>query len=99
MGILEAIARQEAKRWLSVYVLRGDSIESTASGQMGRGSRLFGACVGGYAFYNGEGVKLTSRQVAVTRIGGIDCLFIFSLAELYHEILHPEETVEQISLF
>ncbi len=99
MGFLETIAKQEAKRWLSPYVLRGDSIEFTAHSWMGIGSRRLSATVGGYAWYEGQSVKLTSRQMAVTEIGGIKCLYIFSLAELYHEILHPEEAVEQISLF
>lgn len=99
MGILETIAREEAKRWISPYVLRGDSIEFTAASWMGIGSKRLSAQVGNYASYNGELVKLKSREVAVTMIGGIPCLFIFSLTELYEEVLHPEKQVSQLGLF
>jgi hypothetical protein len=90
MSFLQTIARQEVKRWLSPYVLRGDSIEYTASGQPGIGSNRLCAQVGSYAWFNGESVKLTSRQVAVTKMGGVPCLYIFSLAELWQEILDSE---------
>jgi hypothetical protein len=99
MSFLETIAKQEVKRWLSPYALRGDSIEYTASGQPGIGSHRLCAQVGAYAWFNGESVKLTSRQVAVTKVGGVPCLYIFSLVELYEEILHPERTADQLTLF
>jgi len=99
MGILETIAKQEVKRWLSPYALRGDTVEYTASGIMSIGSLHLSANVGNYAWFNGESVKLKSRQVAVTMVGGVPCLYIFSLEKLFEEILHPEIEVSQPGLF
>lgn len=99
MSFLEATARQEVKRWLSPYVLRGDSIEYIGSSWMGIGSNRLSAQVGNYVRFDGKIIKLGTRQVAVTMVGGVPCLYIFSLADLYEEVLHPEAAVRQPSLF
>ena len=86
--------RQIAKNLIRPYV-KNESVAQLADSYLGHASADYNAQVGGYAWSNGQSTKLGHFQVAVTRIQGKDCLYIFDLEELYKEI----ETGEQLSLF
>lgn len=98
MIFLEQTARQIALDWLRPRIERGESIKDVADSMAGRASSGCWVQIGGYAWRRGQSHKLQARQVAVTKIGGVPCLYIFELADLFDEVLHPERET-QISLF
>jgi hypothetical protein len=96
-------ARACAKDLIKPYVLRGESRESLACGCMGSYSNRYHAQIGGYIFnkFGKEGEikrKLTSHQIGIERIGEEEIIAVFSLEEIYSEILDEQENGVQVSL-
>jgi hypothetical protein len=96
-------ARACAKDLIKTYVLRGDSIVSLACGCMGSYSDRYHAQIGGYIFnkFGKDGEtkrKLTNHQIGIERIGDEEILAVFSLEEIYREILDEQEHGVQVSL-
>ena len=65
-------------------MVKSESVEQLADSNLGYASAEFYAQVGGCAWSNGKSTRLGHFQVAVTRIQGKDCLYIFDLKELYN---------------
>lgn len=79
--------------FLKVYVIRGDSEESLRTSYMAHYGDDYALCVGNYARPVGwtavSGrplVKLKANELAVERVGEMDCLEIFTLHEVIEEI-------------
>jgi len=99
-------AREAAKKLIRVYVLRGDTIEQLASGMLGSFGGEYDAQIGGYIFNNFQksnqvSKKLGRYQIGVSEINGVECMEIFSLYEIYREILYEKQygKREQLALF
>ena len=101
-------AREAAKNLIRGYVERGDSIESLADGCLGHAGSDYYASIGGY-IWNGSHTDGTAHlvrkvgryQIGVERLDGKDCHEVFSLKEIYNEILLEKQTgrKEQLTLF
>ncbi len=101
-------AREAAKDLIRGYVERGDSIESLAAGCLGYAGSDYYASIGGY-IWNGSHTDGTAHfvrkvgryQIGVDRLDGKDCNEVFSLKEIYNEILLEKQTGrrEQMTLF
>ncbi len=102
-------SREFAKDFIRPYVLRGDSIESLASGYMGSCSTGFSVQIGGYLWkkedLGKEGSiytkKLTKYQIGVEEFEHVEVMEVFSLKELFHEIILEKSLgkTEQLELF
>ncbi len=99
-------AREAAKKLIRVYVLRGDTIEQLASGMLGSFGGEYDAQIGGYIFNNFQksnqvSKKLGRYQIGVSEINGVECMEIFSLHEIYNEILCEKQygRREQLAIF
>jgi hypothetical protein len=96
-------ARECAKDLIKHYVLRGDTINDLANGMLGSYKSDYHACIGGYIWneLNGENEKsihLKRYQIGVEKIGDKEVLEVFSLVEIYNEILEERDYGKQIIL-
>ena len=82
--------REIAKNLIRPCV-KNESVEQLANSYLGVASPKYWAQVGGYAWCNGQSTKLGHFQIAVTKIHGTACLYIFNLKELYQEIAAGEQ--------
>jgi hypothetical protein len=99
-------AREAAKDFIRGYVLRGETIMQLAAGMLGSFGGEYDAQIGGYMFNNFQKPDQISRkigryQIGVSEVNGIECLEIFSLHEIYNEILKEKQLgkQEQLTLF
>ena len=102
-------AREAAKQLIRDYVERGDSIESLAKGYLGYCGDNYNAHIGGYMWRdadlntpNGKPFKhLSIYQIGVERVDRFEVMEVFSLKEIYNEILLEKQTGkrEQLALF
>ncbi len=88
-------AREAAKKLIRSYVLRGDTLESLAAGMLGSFGGEYDAQIGGYIFNNFQkpgqvSKKLGRYQIGVSEVNGVECIEIFPLHEIYHEILREK---------
>lgn len=93
-------AREAAKDLVRVCVLRGDTIKQLSDGMMGFCSDAYHACIGGYIFNNLGKENETSRkvgkyQIGVEKVGSAECMQVFSLQEIYDEILYERDNGKQ----
>lgn len=72
--ITEAQAKEVAKGLIRQYVLRGDSLQSLASSQMGQ-------------YGNGSGAQIRKRKIEVEKVNGHKVNFSFSLPAIYVELM------------
>lgn len=80
-------ARDIAKWLIRPYVERGDSLQSLVDGGMGRYSQGNAAQIGGLLLTAGAPVKkVSTRQIGVSRVDGVECCAVFDLETLYQEI-------------
>ncbi len=100
-------AREAAKNLIRSYVLGGTSIEHLAAGMLGAANDKYYASIGGYICNEDENGKIYSvrkvgrYQIGVDRLEGKNCNEVFSLKEIYNEILLEKQTgrKEQLTLF
>ena len=102
-------ARETAKDLIRGYVERGDSIESLAKGYLGYCGDDYEAHIGGYMWRKADVGKaggkpykhLNIYQIGVERIGEVEVMEVFSLKDIYNEILLEKQTgsIEQLTLF
>src|SRR5947208_2154639 len=100
-------AREAEKNLIRGYVERGDSIDSLADGCLGYAGNDYYASIGGYICNEDENGQIYSvrkvgrYQIGVDRLEGKNCNEIFSLKEMYEEILLEKQTgrKEQLTLF
>jgi len=99
-------AREAAKKLIRSYVLRGDTLESLAAGMLGSFGGEYDAQIGGYIFNNFQkpgqvSKKLGRYQIGVSEVNGVECIEIFSLREIYNEVLCEKQygEREQLALF
>ena len=104
-------AREAAKNLIRIYVEIGDSIENSiehlAAGMLGAANDKYYASIGGYICNEDENGQIHSvrkvgrYQIGVDRLEGKNCNEIFSLKEIYEEILLEKQTgrKEQLTLF
>lgn len=89
--------REAAKDLISVYVERGDSLESLRAGYQGTSGEDYYACIGGYVGEFPNLKKVSNDKIVVSRIGSQKIEpQIFSLVELFNEI---KLGVKQVALF
>ena len=96
-------ARDLAKSFIRYQVLRGDTIEQIA-GYQGSSCSHYSVQIGGYIFNNFQkpnqvSKKLTSRQIGIEKVDGIECMEIFTLEEIYKEIRNEAKYGVQERLF
>lgn len=101
--------REAAKDLIRVYVLRGDTIKQLADGVMGYMGSDYAAQIGGWLWRredlnkpNGKPLKhVSSYQIGVERVGADEVMEVFSLNDIYNEILLEKQTgrKEQLALF
>ncbi len=101
-------AKEAAKDFIRAYVLRGDTLKQLADGMLGYAGSDYYASIGGY-IYNGsykDGTlhfvrKVSRYQIGIERLAGNDCNELFSLQEIYNEILYEKAhgKQEQLTLF
>jgi len=90
----ERTPRDIAKDFIRRYVERGDSVESLATGEMGRAGADYWAQIGGSVYHPTDRerpLKLRRQELAITRVAREPCLHRFSLAELHAEIRAEQE--------
>ena len=98
-------AREAAKNLIRSYVLGGTSIEHLAAGMLGAANDTYYASIGGYICNEDENGKIYSvrkvgrYQIGVDRLEGKNCNEVFSLKELYDEILNEATYGVQEKLF
>jgi len=99
-------AREAAKDFIRAYVLRGDTIQQLAQGKQGSYFDAYHANIGGYIWNNFQqkneiSKKVGTYQIGVERVGQTECMEIFSLQEIYNEILYEKVhgKHEQLTLF
>ena len=102
-------AREAAKELIRYEVFRGDTIEQIAAGYQGHYGADYEAKVGGYMWRdadlhksNGKPFKhLSNRQIGVEQVGKVEVMQVFSLKDIYNEILLEKQTgrKEQLTLF
>jgi len=99
-------AREAAKDLIRYEVLRGDTIKQLADGSQGSYSDNYHANIGGYIWNNFQKENQISKkvgryQIGVERVGNTECMEIFSLQEIYNEILYEKKhgKQEQLPLF
>jgi len=89
-------ARDAAKDLIRVYVLRGDSLDYIKKRQGGAYGTEYHAQIGGYL----NGKSLGSNKIIVSQLNGKDISEVFSLEELFNEILDEKKPkTETPSLF
>lgn len=96
-------ARECAKDLIKYYVLRGETIDDLANGKLGSYNSRYSACIGGRIWndFQGENEKsidLTRYQIGVEEVEGRQVLEVFSLNEIYHEILDERDYGKQVTL-
>lgn len=98
-------ARQFALRCIAPYVRRGDTLESLQRSYFGCSGPEGSLQIGGYVRRRPVPIKLTVERIAtrlapgklaVTGLGGGECLYVFDLKALYAE---SRRRFEQGSLF
>src|SRR6266851_4443182 len=102
-------AREAAKDVIRDYVERGDSRESLADGCLGYSGSDYAAQISGYLWRHEDLRKPNTQpvckvgryQIGVERIGEQEVFQLFSLKEIYNEILIEKQTgrKEQLTLF
>ena len=102
-------AREAAKDFIRGYVERGDSIESLANGCLGYCGSDYAAQISGYMWREADLDKpdgkpykhLNNHQIGVERVGEVEVMEVFSLKDIYNEILLEKQTgrKEQLTLF
>src|SRR6266513_3675878 len=98
-------ARAAAKNLIRAYVLGGTSIEHLAAGMLGAANDKYYASIGGYICNEDENGQIYSvrkvgrYQIGVDRLEGKNCNEIFSLKEIYDEILNEATYGVQEKLF
>ena len=87
-----------AKKLIRAYVIRGDSIESLMRSHMGAGSKDESASIGGYINHRPDEPwdpkhieKVPTSKILVEKVGGKYVNEVFSLAELYNDILKEKK--------
>ncbi|MDQ2753398.1 MAG: hypothetical protein M3R72_10295 [Bacteroidota bacterium] len=96
-------ARECAKDLIRHYVLRGDTVNDLANGGLGSYNDQYSACIGGAIWNNfqREGQKviyLKRYQIGIEKIGEEEVLKIFSLLEVYNEIINERDYGKQVTL-
>jgi hypothetical protein len=93
--------KDAAKALIRVSVYRGASIESLADGMQGTYCSTYAAHIGGYLWSGERCIQLKRFEIGVSRVEGRDCLAVFSLREIYNELLYEKEhgEIRQESLF
>jgi hypothetical protein len=97
-------AREAAKQLIRYYVLRGNSIKYLADGMLGTCGGRYDAQIGGYIWNNFQkpneiSKKVGRYQIGVSEVDGVECLEVFSLHEIYNEILNEARFGIQEKLF
>ena len=102
---IEYTPKDAAKDFIRPYVRRGDSLDSLRKSQMGRYSPHYHAAIGGVIFPRGGDADAKPRvlrgdRVGITRVAGTPTEAVFSLTELYDEVVAEEQDgVRQPRLF
>lgn len=96
-------ARECAKDLIRHYVLRRETINELADEKLGSYNRAYSACIGGAIWndFQGENQKviyLTRYQIGVERIGDKEVMEVFSLREIYCEIIEERDFGKQVAL-
>ena len=99
-------ARDAAKDLIKRYVLRGETVQQIADGYMGYYGDNYKAQIGGYMWRDadlksphGKPYKHISKyQIGVEKVGDREVMEVFSLHEIYSEILHERDYGKQVSL-
>jgi hypothetical protein len=76
--VTEAQAKEVAIELIRSYVLRGDSLESLASSQLGQ-------------YGSGSGAQIRKRKIEVEKVNGHNVNFSFSLPAIYVEIMQKAD--------
>ncbi len=102
-------AREAAKQLIRGYAERGDSIKSLADGYLGHAGSDYYASIGGYMWRDADLNKpdgkpykhLNNYQIGVEQVGEVEVMEVFSLKDIYNEILLEKQTgrKEQMTLF
>ena len=102
-------AREAAKKLIRAYVLGGSTIKHLADGYLGCCGDDYEAHIGGWMWRdadvgkpNGKPYKhLNNYQIGVERVGADEVMEVFSLTDIYNEILLEQQTgrKEQLALF
>ncbi len=101
--------REAAKKLIRAYALGGSTIKQLADGYLGHCGDDYEACIGGYMWRdadvgkpNGKPYKhINNHQIGVERVGADEVMEVFSLNDIYNEILLEKQTgrKEQLTLF
>ncbi len=89
---MELTAKDVARNLVQVYAKRGDDVDQFRGGYLGSCSNGNWASVGGYM----DGKQYPNTKILVTKLGGEECGEIFSLYEIWEDVLRGEV---QSSLF
>ena len=102
-------AREAAKQLIRYEVLNGWTIDQLAKSYAGVCGSDYQAQIGGYMWReadlekpNGKPYKhLNNYQIGVERVGKVEVMEVFSLKEIYNEVLLEKQTgrKEQLTLF
>ena len=102
-------AREAAKKLIRAYILSGGTIKQLAQSYMGVCGSEYKAQIGGWMWRdadlekpNGKPFKhLNNYQIGVERVGEVEVMQVFSLTDIYNEILLEKQTgrKEQLTLF
>lgn len=84
-------AHEVAKHLIRAYVLRGDEIAYIRRSWMCLSAGPIAAQIGGY--------KVPASKIIVTRVENKEIREIFSLSEIYNEILAEQDQKNQLALF
>ena len=101
--------REAAKKLIRADVLSGSTIDQLARSYMGICGSEYKAQIGGYMWRDADLAKsdgkpfkhLNNYQIGVERVGKVEVMEVFSLKEIYNEVLLERETgrKEQLTLF
>ena len=102
-------AREAAKKLIRSSVLSGSTIDHLAKNYMGVCGSDYKAQIGGVMWRDADLEKpdgrpfkhLSTYQIGVVRVGTVEVMEVFSLKEIYNEILLEKQTgrKEQLTLF
>src|SRR5260221_1068452 len=88
-------AREAAINLIRYCVMRGDTVKELAYGSMGHCGSDYKAQIGGYMWRDADVKKpdskpykhLSNYQIGVEKVGEVEVMEVFSLKEIYNEIL------------
>ena len=102
-------AREAAKNLIRTSVISGLTIDQLAKSYQGICGSDYKAQIGGYMWKDADLEKpdgqpfkhLNNYQIGVERVGKVEVMEVFSLKEIYNEILLEKQTgrKEQLTLF